>query len=83
MRFQPAFEQMDDSQAIDRGPYRQIHRGARLDDQRPARIDPHHLARAFELPDRHRTAGEAPTQARMVEQVARMLRPAVRGQIGG
>ena len=45
-----------------------------LHEQRPGRIDPHHLAVALELPRRHRAAGEAAAQAGVAEQVARVAR---------
>ena len=56
---------------------------AGADEQRPGGIDLHDLAVALELPGRHRAAGELAAQAGEVEQVARMLGPAVRVEIGG
>ena len=58
-------------------------RRAQLHHQRPGRIDAHDLAVALEFPRRHRPAGETAAQAGVGEQVARMLGPAARIEIGG
>ncbi len=52
-------------------------------DQRAARIDPHDLAIALELPRRQHAAREAMADAGVVQQLARMLGRAVHRQIGG
>ena len=83
MRTQPLVEETDDADAGNRGIDGEIGRGADADEQWPRRLDPHHLAGALELPRRHRAAAEAATQARVLEELARMLGTTVAIEVGG
>src|SRR5579862_7230808 len=83
MRAQPLIEEADDADAGDRGIYGEIGRGADADEQWPRRLDPHHFAGALELPRRHRAAAEATAQARVAEELARMLQTTVAIKVGG
>ena len=62
---------------------RKVARSADADEQRPGRLDPHHLALALELPWRRHPAGEAAAQTSVAEQIARMRGPAATVEISG
>src|SRR5580765_8940744 len=82
MRAQPLVEEADDADAGNRGIDGEIGRGADADEQWPRRLDPHHLAGALELPRRHRAAAEPAAQARVLEELARMLGTTVAIEVG-
>jgi hypothetical protein len=60
----------------------EIRRATEAHKQRPRGIDPHDLAVALELPQRHHLAAEAATQAGVAQQVARVVGPAAAIEIG-
>src|SRR6185312_15379445 len=83
MRTQPVLKQVDDAGTGERRFDRKVGCPTYLHDELARRIDLHHLAVAFELPRRHRTASEAPAHALVAEQVAWVLGSAVTIEIGG
>src|SRR5215813_4327947 len=76
VRAQPVLEQIDHADAGHRCLDHEIGSTADADQQRPSRIDPHHLAVALEFPGRDRPAGEAAAQTGMTEKLARVPGPA-------
>src|SRR4029077_6305367 len=83
MRTEPIFEVIDDASPGDRRVDREISSPAQDHEQRSGGINPHHLAVALELPRHHCTAAVAAAEAEVVEQLARVLRPASAIQVGG
>ncbi len=83
MRAQPVLEKIDDAGAGEC--CRDCKIGGRPDlyEERSGRIDLHDLSVALKLPGRHCAAGEAAAQAGMLQQFARVMRPAVTIKIGG
>ncbi len=83
MRAQPIFEETDDADAGKSGIDGEIGRGAGAHEQRPRGLDAHHLAGAFKFPYGHRATGEAAAEARVIEELARMLRATMAIEVGG
>ncbi len=81
MRAQPILKKKNDAGTADRRVDRKIGCRTGLHEERAGRIYPHHLTLALELPGRHGTAGKSAAQARVGEQVERVLRPAVAVQL--
>ena len=79
---QPIFEQIDDACSAKSHIDRQIGRRPHMHDQRPAGLDHHGFARAFELPGKHRAARETSAQTGVRKKIARMRRPAAPLKIG-
>ena len=80
---QPLFKQIDDSEPGDGRADHQIHRRAGLHHKRSDGVDPHQFSLALKLPGRRRAALEPPAEARMGEQVARVLGPSSLIEIAG
>src|SRR5262245_24714575 len=77
MRLQPILKQIHDAGSGNRRMDGEIGRPADGHEQRPGRINADNLAGALELPRQNRTAvAEAAAQASVVEQLARVRRPA-------
>src|SRR6185312_14570437 len=83
VRPQPFIEQRDDADPGDGRIDRKIGSRAATDEQRPARLYAHDLAVALEFPRLHCSAAEASQQACMLEELARVLWPAVPIEVGG
>ena len=75
---QPVLEQLDDADASNRGCDTQVSGAADADGEPRLWLDPKHFPVAFELPRRSQPAArEAPQDARISQQIARVVRPAV------
>src|SRR6185503_5834180 len=74
---QPILEQVDDAGAGERRGDDEVDSRGDADDERTARVHLDDLAVALEFPRRHGPSLEAPAQAGVLEELARMRRPAV------
>src|ERR1700756_904139 len=81
MRAQHVLEQVNHPHAGDSGTDCEVDCSAGSDEKRSRRIQLHHLAVTLEIPGRRSAAGKLATQARMSQQVARMLGSAMRVEI--
>src|SRR5580700_7751809 len=79
---QPVLEQADDADAGDGRIDCQVGAAAHAHEEWPGGLDLHYLASPLEFPGRHRAALEAPPQARMSQQLPRMLRPTRALEVG-